>query len=288
MKEKIHIVGAGLAGCIIASRYGDSILYEADKIGGLCRDNDNYQDFVHIVHTDNPEVYNFFRKNTSIRDHRVKFLSYVDGQYLPWYPRFITQEVIEKQIKGYSEKMWKGVLPPEAEARIRTSKDEYFFDEKYEFIPNFLELFSNLIGDTYVRFQKIKDGDIKEGKIVLTGPIDEYFGYCYGKLPYRGIKSTHIETEIRLQADCINIPDLTIPFTRLVDYSRLGFQGGFVGVETPAAEDHYPIRDRESERTYERYRKLAESKGIILAGRLATFHYMDVDEVVEQCLKITI
>ena len=283
----IQIIGAGLAGCIIASRYKDAIIYERDRIGGLCRDNKHYQEYVHIVHTDNQEVYDFFKANTTVRDYRIEFLSYVDGQYKDWYPREITPEVIDKQIKGYSKKMWQGEIPPEAEIRLRTSPDKYFFHNKFEFIPDFTLLFKNLLKNADIYFERIKDGDI-DGKIILTGPIDEYFDYVYGKLPYRGIQATHIETEIRLQADCINIPDETIPFTRLVDYHRLGFEGNWIGIETPSKDDHYPIRNSESEQVFEKYRQLAEKKGIILLGRQATFHYMDVDQVVEQALNIEI
>ena len=282
----IHVIGAGLAGCIIASRNIDTILYERDKVGGLCCDNKNYQEFVHVVHTENPEVYSFFMEHTDTRAHRTKFLSYVKGNYMPWYPREITDRVISDQVEGYSRKMWAGSTPPEAGKRIRTSPDEYFFHNKYEFIPDFTKLFETLTEDILLYNRKISHGDIRSGTIVLTGPIDEYFHYQFGRLPYRGIKSTHIETEIRLQADCINFPDETIPFTRLVDYRRLGFEGNWMGIETPAKADHYPIRNAKSEAVYEKYRKLAEQEGIILAGRLATFHYMDIDEVVEQALKI--
>ena len=263
----IHVIGAGLAGCIIASRNIDTILYERDKVGGLCRDNKNYQDFVHVVHTDNEEVYKFFSDHTTVRNHRVKFLSYVKGEYKPWYPKEVTRDVIDNQVEGYSEKMWRGAIPPEAGKRIRTSPDEYFFHNKYEFIPDFTRLFETLTEDILLFTRRVKHGDLHNGTIVLTGPIDEYFNYQFGRLPYRGIKSTHIETEIRLQADCINFPDKTIPFTRLVDYSRLGFEGGWMGIETPAQEDHYPIRNEKSEAIYEKYRQLAEQAGVILAGQ---------------------
>lgn len=293
MSEHYHIVGAGLAGCIIASRVRNATIYESDKVGGLCRDNKNFQEYVHVVHTDDPDVYDFFAQNTTIRNHRVKFLSYVNGQYLPWYPKEITDKVIDEQVTGYSFKMWRRKMPVEAKQRIRTSIDEYFFHNKYEFIPDFTLLFENLIKGKKVVKAKASDRDVlmplqndSYGKIVMTGAIDEYFNYCFGKLPYRGIKSTHLQTEIRLRADCINFPDETLPFTRLVDYSRLGFEGEWMGIETPSNDIHYPIRNPESEAIYEKYRKLAESKGIILAGRLATFHYMDVDEIVEQCLNI--
>lgn len=288
MDKKISVIGAGLAGCATAKKLIDLgkkvIIYEKDKVGGLCIDCQNYQEFVHIVHTNNEKIFNFFDKYTTIRDFRIKFLSYVEGEYWDWYPKKITQAVIDKQIKGYSKKMWKTGIPPEAEARLRTSQDGFFFHDKYEFIPDFTFLFDALTVGIPIRHKKIKDGDIKSGKIILTGPIDEYFGYVYGKLPYRGIKSTHVETEVRLKAECINFSDPTIPFTRLVDYKRLGFKGNWIGIETPSNDDHYPIRDKESEKIYEMYRLLAEAKGITLLGRQATFRYMDVDQVIEQVL----
>lgn len=279
---RYNIIGGGLAGCIMA-RYLDSIVYEKDTIGGLCFDNNRYQKFVHILHTDNEEVYRFFADHCDLREYHIRFLSYVNGEYKEWYPKEITQEVIDTQVVGYSQKMWNAPPPPEALARVRTSPDEYFFHEKYQFIPNFRQLWQNLLKDTPVQYRHALDGDV-DGRIILTAPIDEYFHYCYGRLPYRGISSTHIKAEIRLQADCVNFPDTTLPFTRLVDYGRMGFEGGYIGIEVPCEDMHYPIRTDESIAMYEKYKALAESRGIILVGRLATFSYMDMDKIVEQCL----
>jgi UDP-galactopyranose mutase len=280
---KYHIIGGGLAGCIMA-KHLNGIVYEKDRIGGLCIDNKNFQEFVHILHTNNDVVYEFFKANTTLREYHIKFLSYVKGEYRAWYPKEITETVVREQVEGYSQKMWQQPIPHEAKARIRTSPDEYFFHDKYQFIPDFRLLWKNLLGTTPVKHYKVLDCD-KKRNVILTAPIDEYFGYCYGKLPYRGIKSTHISTEIRLQSDCINFSDTTLPFTRLVDYGRMGFEGGYISMEVPCEERHYPIRTEESIAIYEKYRKLAESRGIILVGRLATFSYMDMDEVVEQCFK---
>lgn len=279
---RYNIIGGGLAGCVMA-KYLDSVVYEKDHIGGLCRDNENFQQFVHILHTDNDEIYRFFADNCDMREHHIRFLSYVNGEYKPWYPPEITQEVIDTQVVGYSQKMWKTTPPQEALARIKTSPDECLFHEKYQYIPNFRQLWDSLLKNTRVEYGKVLDGDV-EGRIILTAPIDEYFHYCYGKLPYRGISSTHIKTEIRLRADCVNFSDTTLPFTRLVDYGRLGFNGGYVAIEVPCDDHHYPMRTEESVAIYEKYKALAESRGIILVGRLATFSYMNMDEVVEQCL----
>jgi UDP-galactopyranose mutase len=282
MNNKYHIIGAGLAGCVMA-KHLDCIVYEKSLVGGLCRDTEYFQDFVHIFHANNDEVYKFLSENCDLREYHIKFLSYVNGEYKAWYPKEITQEVIDTQVVGYSQKMWNAPPPQEALARVRTSPDGYFFHDKYQFIPNFRQLWENLLKDKPVVYKRVFNGEI-DGKIILTAPIDEYFDYCYGRLPYRGISSTHISSEIRLQADCINFPDTTLPFTRLVDYGRMGFKGGYIGIEMPCNDRHYPIRNEESVAIYEKYKALAESKGIILVGRLATFSYMDMDKVIEQCL----
>lgn len=281
----INIIGAGLAGSVIASAFPDAIIYERDKVGGLCRDNDNYQDFVHVLHTDNKKVWDFVNNHTTVRPHTTILKSYVKGELKPWPAPLITDQVVDEQITGYSRKMWLKDTPKEAVARITTADDGLIFHEKYQGIPDFTRLFRNLTRYNHQVKDDIKDGDL-DGLIVLTGAIDEYFDYCYGRLPYRGMQAVHYSSEIGLDADFITFSDEQIPFQRLVDYGRLGYNDCWIGVESACDAKHYPIRDDKSEAIYEKYKQLADEKGIILCGRLATFHYMDMDEVINQAMEV--
>lgn len=278
------IVGGGLAGCVLASLLPNSTIYEKNKIGGLCADNENYQEFVHILHTDNKEVWDFVNKHTQVKPHKAILKSYINGELKPYPPKVLDADVFSSQYAGYSKKMWKQPIPKEALARIITSPDGFIFHDKYQGVPYFTTLFKNLIDGVEVVSKGVKHGDLRDN-IILTGAIDEYFDYCYGKLPYRGMQSVHYKSEIGLDADFITFSDERIPFQRIVDYKRLGYND-YIGIEISCDADHYPIRTKESDILYSKYEKLAKDNNVLLAGRLATYHYMDMDEVIEQCFEL--
>ena len=97
-------------------------MYEKDKVGGLCRDNNRYQNFIHIFHTDNKKVWDYVAQYTDIKPYKHRCVSYVRGQYRQWPPEEMTQEVYNEQISGYSCKMW-GVQPSQDVLdRIKLSK----------------------------------------------------------------------------------------------------------------------------------------------------------------------
>jgi UDP-galactopyranose mutase len=280
------IVGGGLAGCVLASLLPDSVIYERNRVGGLCQDNDNYQDFIHVLHTNYEDVWNLFRIHTTIKPHNVIQKSYYDSDTHPYPPKELTDDIFQKGYIGYSKKMWKSDnIPPEAKSRIITSPDGYLFHEKYQGVPDFKRLFDSLTHFTQIIKMDVRDGDL-DGPTILTGAIDEYFNYCYGKLPYRGMQSVHYKSEIGLDADLISFSDEKIPFQRLVDYGRLGYNDTWIGVESACDAKHYPVRTEESEKTYNKYKKLADKKGVLLCGRLATYHYQNMDEVVMSAINL--
>jgi len=280
------IVGAGLAGCTLAALLPGSTLYERDnKPGGLCKDNKNYQEFVHILHTDNKEVWDFINAFTTVRPHQTILKSYVNGELKPWPAKEITEQVINEQMIGYNKKMWLKDIPEEALARVITTDDGLIFHEKYQGVPDFTRLFKNLTKYVDVVKLDVRDGDLL-GPIILTGAVDEYFNYCFGKLPYRGMQSVHYKSEIGLDADFITFSDPKIPYQRLVDYGRLGYKDTWIGIESACDAKHYPMRDKYSEELYNRYRKLAEEKGVYLCGRLSTYRYMDMDDVIMDAMKL--
>jgi len=279
---RYNIIGAGLTGCVIASQLDNCILYEKDKVGGLCIDNEKYQKFIHIFHTNKKRIWDFLNKYTDVRPFKHYAKSYVNGKLKPWIPSIITDKVKKEQMENYGLKMWRAEPPQEALLRCMP-KTGSLFDVKYQGIPNFRKLFKNLIKNKKVIKKEIKDGDLS-GKIILTGAIDRYFNYCYGKLPYRGMKSCHCQSEQGLEVPVINFLN-DFPFIRIIDYQRLGYQN-YIGIEFPSDDCFYPIRTKESIKIYNQYKKLSLKKGIILAGRLATYKYLDMDQCIEQALEI--
>jgi UDP-galactopyranose mutase len=281
----VHIVGAGIVGLTIANLITDEdvIIYEREEIGGACVDNENYQKFVHVMHTDYDDVWEFVNKYTDVKPHETLLKSYVRGELLPWYPPVMDEQVFEDQVRGYSKKQWLSDPPPEALARIKTDPDGKVFHDKYEGVPNYTKLFKNLSEGKTIIDKSIKHGDLPEGdKIILTGAVDEYFGYCYGELPYRGMRSIHFPSEVRLEADFYTFSDEKIPFQRIIDYDRLGYKGGWIGIEIACDDKHYPVRTEESEELYNKYVELAKQHNVGLVGRLATYRYIDSDDAIKQ------
>lgn len=282
-----HIIGAGLVGCVLANVLDDNcILYEREEIGGACVDNENYQKYVHIMHTDYDDVWEFVSSRTDIKPHQTVLKSYVDGELWDWYPKELTELVWEKQVRGYSKKQWLDEPPMEARQRIKTDPDGKVFRDKYEGVVNYTKLFDSLTKDKTVIKMNVRHGDLPEkDKIILTGAVDEYFHYCYGELPYRGMKSVHYQSETRLLADYYTFNDEKIPFQRIIDYDRLGYKGGWIGIEIATGDEkHYPVRDDNSIALYNKYVELASQHNIGLVGRLATYRYIDSDDAIRQAL----
>jgi len=192
--------------------------------------------------------------------------------------------VFDTKIANYTFKMWQ--TPPKEGliSRIKPSNGKYFTD-KYQGLLDMDTLFKNLGKGIKVIKKDIKDGDLK-GKIILTGAIDEYFNYCYGHLPYRGMKVKHIKSERGLPTAVVNYPDLDMPFIRITDYKKLGFKGQWLGIETPSNDRMYPIDNPYSQKMYKKYKALADKKGILLCGRLATYKYIDMHIAIEKALEL--
>jgi UDP-galactopyranose mutase len=140
-------------------------------------------------------------------------------------------------------------------------------------------------------YQDVVD-EIEAGHIVFTGPVDEYFGFRYGKLPYRSLRFEHkILDEWQHQpVAVVNYPDPQVPYTRITEYKHLTGQvhpKTSITYEYPSAEGdpYYPIPREENQALYKKYEALADSTpGVTFVGRLATYRYYNMDQVVGQAL----
>jgi UDP-galactopyranose mutase len=144
-----------------------------------------------------------------------------------------------------------------------------------------------------VDFDEIRDQVICE-KVIFTGPIDEYFDYCYGKLPYRSLRFDHktLDKEWSQEVAVVNYPDEKTPYTRITEYKHLTGQSApktSISYEYPCGEGdyYYPIPRPENQALYRRYEELARTTpGVLFAGRLGTYRYYNMDQVVGQALSI--
>jgi hypothetical protein len=134
-------------------------------------------------------------------------------------------------------------------------------------------------------------GAIPYREMVFTGPVDQFFDYCYGKLPYRSLEFKHetIDQEQVLPVAVVNYPN-EHPYTRVTEFKQLtGQQHQKSGIvyEYPRSEGdpYYPIPKPECSELYNRYKELADrTPGVTFVGRLATYKYYNMDQVVAQAL----
>jgi UDP-galactopyranose mutase len=216
----------------------------------------------------------------------------------------IGRELYEKFFRGYTRKQW-GLDPSELDKSVtgrvptRTNVDDRYFTDKYQAIPadGYTAMFENMLDHpkidviTGVDFAEVRDAYAFD-RLVYTGPIDEYFGFCYGALPYRSLRFEHavIEQANFQPVATVNYPDENTPYTRITEYKHFtGDSGAVTSITTeyPAAEGdpYYPIPREENQRLYKRYEALAQAEeNTLFVGRLATYKYYNMDQVVGQAL----
>jgi UDP-galactopyranose mutase len=187
---------------------------------------------------------------------------------------------------------------------LRFTYNNNYFNDRYQGIPvgGYTALVQKLLDGIDVRLNISYSDFIREnssvaGKIVYTGPIDEFFSYCYGELEYRSLR---FETEILDICDyqgnaVVNYTERSIPYTRIIEHKHFEFGVGntdktIITREYPAGwekgfEPYYPINNCRNNSLYEQYLVLSDSKpGIIFAGRLGKYKYYNMDEVIADAL----
>jgi len=216
----------------------------------------------------------------------------------------VGRELYELFFQGYTRKQW-GIDPSELDkavtARIptRTNTDDRYFGDKHQIMPadGYTKMFEAMLDHPNIDVQlgadyrEISDR-IDAGHIVYTGPIDEYFGFRYGRLPYRSLRFEHrIEDKEQFQpVAVVNYPHPEVPFTRITEYKHLTGQSAAktsITYEYPSAEGdpYYPIPRPENQALFKKYEALADSTaGVTFVGRLATYRYYNMDQVVGQAL----
>jgi UDP-galactopyranose mutase len=140
-------------------------------------------------------------------------------------------------------------------------------------------------------YRDVKD-EVEYGHLIFTRPIDEYFDFRFGKLPYRSLKFDHqtLEQEQFQPVAVVNYPAEDVPFTRISEYKHLTGQDAPVTTityEYPSAEGdpYYPIPRPENQLLFKRYEALADATdNVTFVGRLATYRYYNMDQIVGQAL----
>ena len=215
----------------------------------------------------------------------------------------VGRELYEKFFRGYTRKQW-GLDPCQLDAMVtarvpvRTNRDDRYFTDTYQAMPlrGYTRMFENMLDHPNIKIllncdYRDVEGVIPYRKLVFTGPIDEYFDYCFGKLPYRSLRFKH-ETwnEERFQAaPVVNYPN-EHPYTRVTEFKYLTgqeHQKTSVVYEFPTddGDPYYPVPRAENAELYKKYQQLAEdTPDVLFVGRLGTYKYYNMDQVVAQSL----
>jgi UDP-galactopyranose mutase len=215
----------------------------------------------------------------------------------------VGRELYEKFFRNYTRKQW-GLDPSELDSSVagripvRFDRDDRYFTDSFQAMPleGFTRMFERMLDSGNITIKtSVEFADIARAypgsKTIFTGPVDEYFGFRYGPLPYRSLEFKH-ETyhQERFQpAAVVNYPN-DHEYTRVTEFKYLtGQQSAKTSVvyEYPRAEGdpYYPIPRPENAALYARYKELADRRpDVHFVGRLATYKYYNMDQVVAQAL----
>lgn len=217
----------------------------------------------------------------------------------------VGRELYEKFFKSYTKKQW-DLDPSELDASVtarvptRTNKDDRYFTDTYQAMPlnGYTKMFEKMLSHPNIKI--MLNTDYKEivdvipyKNMIFTGPIDSYFNYCYGKLPYRSLefKFETIDSEQYQPTGTVNYPNSQL-YTRITDFKYLTGQKHpktTIVYEYPQAEGdpYYPVPRAENAEIYKKYQQLAAAMtNTYFVGRLATYKYYNMDQVVAQSLTL--
>ena len=217
----------------------------------------------------------------------------------------VGKELYEKFFKYYTRKQW-DLDPSELDASVtarvptRTNKDDRYFTDTFQAMPlhGYTQLFQNMLSNPNISIMLNTDykdilSSIRYKSLIFTGPIDSYFDYCYGKLPYRSLEFQFetLETERFQGTGTINYPNEHL-YTRITEFKYLTGQKHHktsIVYEYPKAEGdpYYPIPRPENAELYKKYQLLAATTpNVYFTGRLGTYKYYNMDQVVAQSLTL--
>lgn len=242
-------------------------------------------------------------------------LSYFEQVRVPVGKPTNVKEVIESQVgekfyhaffEHYTQKQWgcdPVQLPPSIVARIpiRTSRDDRYFTVKYQGIPTdgYTVMMQRMLDHPNISimlqadFRTIKN-ECSYQKLYYTGSIDEYFDFCYGRLPYRCV---HFQFE---EYDCkqyqpvavVNYPN-DYGYTRVTEFKHFLPTNATKTViakefSSDTGSPSYPIPTDQNIALLKKYQRLAEEKEpkTVFAGRLGTYRYYSMDQIVKSALDI--
>lgn len=215
----------------------------------------------------------------------------------------VGRDLYEKFFRGYTRKQW-GVDPSRLSksvtARIptRTNRDGRYFTDSFQKMPSdgYTAMFKRMLDHPNIElalgsdYAEIRDR-IPFRRMIFTGPVDEFFGFRLGRLPYRSLRFRHetLDQQWHQPVAVVNYPQ-TEAYTRVTEYKHLTGQAHpktSLTYEYPSdhGDPYYPVPRPDNEALYKRYQALANNcANVWFVGRLATYRYYNMDQVVGQAL----
>jgi UDP-galactopyranose mutase len=217
----------------------------------------------------------------------------------------VGRELYDKFFRNYTRKQW-GLDPSELDAQVtarvpvRFNRDDRYFTDKYQAMParGFTHMFGNMLDHPNIKvllncdYREIQ-ADIRCGTTIYTGQIDHYFDCRFGELPYRCLNFKHETHHQRVfqSAPVVNYPN-EYEYTRITEFKYLTGQdhaSTSIVYEFPTdqGDPYYPIPRPANAALYQRYHELAgQTPNVHFVGRLATYRYYNMDQVVGQALTL--
>jgi UDP-galactopyranose mutase len=220
----------------------------------------------------------------------------------------VGEDLYNKFFKGYTLKQWEidpKDLAASVTARIptRTNKDDRYFTDTYQGVPKqgYTSMFTKMLSNSYISIRLQTDyrdilKEVSFKTLIYTGPIDSYFDYKFGKLPYRSLRFEHEthQQEFYQSNQQINYPN-DYGFTRIVEWKHATGQKSDVTTITReysvlaknGMEKYYPIPQEDNHKLYGKYKAEADKlENVFFCGRLADYKYYNMDQVVARALMI--
>lgn len=215
----------------------------------------------------------------------------------------VGRELYEKFFRGYTRKQW-GLDPSAldrnvtARVPVRTNRDDRYFTDTFQAMPaeGYTRMFARMLAHPRITVRlgvtmQAMEREARFGRMVYTGPIDEFFDCRYGRLPYRSLRFVHTtyDQPYKLPVGTVNYPQ-TEAYTRVSEYKHMTGQQHpktTLTYEYPCAEGdpYYPVPRPQNAMLYARYEALAQARpDLVFVGRLATYKYMNMDQVTAQAL----
>lgn len=280
----------------------------------------------HIFHTNSEKVFAFLSRFTEWNSYEHRVLTSVKENLYPFPINLTTlskffgrsigeeeaqllvadkcKELYEAFFEGYTRKQWGkwwSQLDDSVLARVapRMNDDDRYFTDKFQFMPaaGYTAMFNRMLdhGNIWMDLGVPWSWAKREprDRLIFTGPVDEYYDYRHGALPYRSLSFYHMADahDSFQDAAVVNYPNGTL-YTRIIEHKKITGQkirGTVVTFEYPqdAGEPYYPVPCAASRELYAKYKALADAEtSTFFCGRLGTYRYYNMDQVVAQAMKL--